>query len=260
MPPSTGPRDGTVQSVDRAVSVLQALARRGAAGVTELAGDVGVHKSTAFRLLATLEARGLVEQDADRGRYRLGQTVRWLAAGAVGGHDLAASARPVAQELAAELGETVNLVVSDGDEVTTVDQAAGSAIVSSSDWVGKRGPLHATAAGKVFLAAMPPEQLTAVLRRGLTRYTDATATAPADLRAHLAQVRERGFATVFEEHEVGLVVVAAALRDADDRVVGAITVGGPSYRVNERTLPALTERLLRAADRISWRLGRLKPG
>ena len=260
MPPSNGSRDSTVQSVDRAVSLLQALARRGAAGVTELSTDVGVHKSTVFRLLSTLEARGLVEQDGDRGRYRLGQTVRWLAAGAVGGIDVAASARPLAQELAATVGETVNVVVSDGLEVTTVDQAAGGSIVSSSDWVGRRGPLHATAAGKVFLAAMTPEELKVVLRRGLPRFTEATVTAPSALRAQQDEVRTRGWASVVEEHELGLVVIAAPLRNADDAVVGALTVGGPSYRVNPDTLPGFCEPLLDAAARISWRLGHLKPG
>jgi IclR family acetate operon transcriptional repressor len=260
VPSRHAPRDSTVQSVDRAVSLLQALALRGAAGVTELSTDVGVHKSTVSRLLSTLEARGLVEQEGERGRYRLGGTVRRLAAGAVGGTDVAVSARPVAQELAAAAGETVNVVVSDGQEVTTVDQAAGASIVSSSDWVGGRGPLHATAAGKVFLAAMPPAQLTAVLRRGLTRFTGATITDPAELRSHLAEVRARGWAAVFEEHEVGLVVAAAPLRDADDEVVGALTVGGPSYRVNAATLPGFTGPLLDAAARISWRLGHLKPG
>ena len=260
MPSSNAPRDTTVQSVDRAVSLLQALARRGAAGVTELSTDVGVHKSTVFRLLATLEARGLVEQDGERGRYRLGQTVRWLAAGAVGGIDVAASARALAQELAGNVGETVNVVVSDGLEVTTVDQAAGGSIVSSSDWVGKRGPLHATAAGKVFLAAMTPEQSSAVLRRGLPRFTEATITDPSVLRGQLAEVRTRGWASVVEEHELGLVVLAAPLRDADDAVVGALTVGGPSYRVNATTLPGLTGLLLDTAARISWRLGHLKPG
>jgi len=260
MPSSSTSRDSTVQSVDRAVSLLQALALRGAAGVTELSVDVGVHKSTVSRLLGTLEARGLVEQDGERGRYRLGQTVRRLAAGAVGASDVATSARPIAQELATSVGETVNVVVSDGQEVTTVDQAAGGSIVSSSDWVGKRGPLHATAAGKVFLAAMSAEHLTSVLRRGLTRFTDATITDPAHLRTQLGEVRDRGWATVVEEHEIGLVVVAAPVHDAAGEVVGALTVGGPSYRVNAGTLPGLTQPLLDASARISWRLGALKPG
>ena len=154
-----GSRDTTVQSVDRAVSILQALARRGSAGVTEIAGEVRVHKATAFRLLHTLEARGLVEQDGERGRYRLGHTVVQLAAGAARSHDVASLCRPIALELAAAVGDTVNVVVCDGEEITTIDQAVGDAIITSIDYVGKRGPLHATAAGKVFLAELPPERL-----------------------------------------------------------------------------------------------------
>jgi DNA-binding IclR family transcriptional regulator len=260
VPPTPAPRDATVQSVDRAVSLLQALARRRSAGLTELATDVGIHKSTVFRLLATLEARGLVEQDGERGRYRLGQTVRWLAAGAAGGLDLTATARPVATDLAAEVGETVNVVVTDGHEVTTVDQVTGPAIVTSSDWVGRRGPLHATAAGKVFLAAMGPAELDRAVAADLPRYTEATITDAAALRADVAAVRRRGWAQVAEEHEVGLVVVAAPLQDATDAVVGALTVGGPSYRVNAETVPVLVEGLVAAAHRISWRLGHLKTG
>jgi len=263
VPTDDSRRETTVQSVDRAVSVLQVLARRGTAGVTEVAADVGVHKSTAFRLLATLEARGLVDQDAERGRYRLGPTVLQLAAGATGAQDVATASRPVCTELAAAVGETVNVVVTDGLEVTTVDQAVGGSIVTSSDHVGKRGPLHATAAGKVFLADLAdvaPDRLDAVLRRGLPAFTDRTVTDPRALRAELAEVGSRGWAVAREEHEVGLVVVGAPLRGAGGEVVAALTVGGPTYRVHDETLPGLTRALQRAAARASWRLGHVKPG
>ena len=260
MPTADSPRETTVQSVDRAVSVLQVLARRGSAGVTEIATDVGIHKSTAFRLLATLEARGLVDQDAERGRYRLGLTVLQLAAGATGAQDVSTVSRPVCAELAAAVGETVNVVVTDGHEVTTVDQAVGGSIVTSSDHVGKRGPLHATAAGKVFLAALAPDRLDVVLRRGLPAFTDRTVTDPQALRAELAEVGSRGWAVAREEHEIGLVVVGAPLRGAGGEVVAALTVGGTTYRVHDETLPGLTRELQRAAARASWRLGHVKPG
>lgn len=255
-----GQRETTVQSVDRAVSLLQVLARRGSAGVTEVAADVGIPKSTAFRLLSTLEARGLVDQDAERGRYRLGSTVLQLAAGATGAQDVSAASRPVCVELAGAVGETVNVVVTDGTEVTTVDQATGGSIVTSSDHVGKRGPLHATAAGKVFLAELAPDRLAAVLARGLVAFTDRTITDAQELRTELARVRSRGWALAREEHEVGLVVLAAPVRGADGEVLAALTVGGPTYRVHDDTLPALAGELLRAAARASWRLGHVKPG
>lgn len=253
-------RDHTVQSVDRAVSILQSLASLGAAGVTEIAADVGVHKATAHRLLATLEARGLVSQDAERGAYRLGRTVVQLAAAVNRPDDVVSACRPICDELAAAVGDTVNLVVSDGTQIITAYQAVGDAIVVSRDFVGKHDPLHATAAGKVFLAALPAARVDELLGAGLERFTASTIVDPCELRAVLARVRERGWALTAEEHEVGLVVVAAPVCGADGAPVAAMTVSGPTYRVTEETLPALVDRLVDAARRAAWRLGALRRG
>ncbi|MBC3762974.1 IclR family transcriptional regulator [Quadrisphaera oryzae] len=255
-----GAREGTVQSVDRAVSLLQALAARGPSGLTDLAAGVAIHKATAFRLLATLEARGLVQQDGDRGRYRLGPSAGQLAAGAAGAQDVTALCRPLCAQLAEEAGDTVNLVVSDGVQITTVDQAAGSAIVASTDYVGRRGPLHATAAGKVFLAEWPEQHLADLCRAGLERFTEHTLVDRAALGEDLRKVRERGWAVAQEEHEAGLVVVGAPVRGADGAVVAAMTVGGPTYRMTPESLPGTAARVVAAATRASWRLGAVKPG
>lgn len=255
----TGARDSTVQSVDRAVSLLQALAAHGPTGLTELASGVGVHKATAFRLLATLEARGLVQQDGERGRYRLGPSARRLAAGAAGAQDVSAACRPLCAQLAEQVGDTVNLVVSDGSEITTVDQAVGSSIVASNDYVGRRGPLHATAAGKVFLAEWPAERLARLCAAGLERFTEHTLVTTDALTADLDLVRSRGWALAREEHEAGLVVVGAPVRGADGAVVAALTAGGPTYRVSEDALPRIARQVVAAAERASWRLGAVKP-
>ncbi|PWJ54121.1 transcriptional regulator, IclR family [Quadrisphaera granulorum] len=249
-----------MQSVDRAVSLLQALAAHGPSGLTDLAAGVRIHKATAFRLLATLEARGLVQQDGDRGRYRLGPSAGQLAAGAAGAHDVAVLCRPLCAQLAAEVGDTVNLVVSDGAQITTVDQATGSAIVASTDYVGRRGPLHATAAGKVFLAEWPAQQVADLCDIGLERFTEHTLVDLAALSADLEQVRARGWAVAQEEHEAGLVVVGAPVRGADGSAVAALTVGGPTYRMTAEALPVIADRLLETAARASWRLGAVKPG
>ena len=258
--PRAAGRDTTVQSVDRAVSLLQALAAHGPRGLSELAAEVGVHKATAFRLLATLEARGLVQQDGDRGRYRLGPSAGQLAAGAARAHDVAGLCRSLVAELAERVGDTVNLVVSDGREITTVDQASGPAIVASADHVGRRGPLHATAAGKVFLAAAPAEEVARLAAGGLERYTPHTLVTREALDADLALTRSRGWALAQEEHEAGLVVLAAPVRGAGGAVAAALTVGGPTYRLTPEAVPALAEQLLAAAARASWRLGAVKPG
>lgn len=253
-------RDTSVQSVDRAISILQVLARHGAARVTEIAGELAVHKSTVFRLLATLEARGLVEQNAERGRYRLGHGVVQLAAGATKKHDLSVLSRPVCHELAEKVGETVNVAIHDGHEVISIDQVIGSATVTILNWVGQRTPMHATSAGKLFLAYMPPEQVGAILANGLQRYTRHTIVDPAVLKEQLALARQRGYACTLEEHEIGLAAVAAPVRSLHGQVAAAVTVSGPTFRLNEDTIPDVAKHVLASAAEISQRNGYSKPG
>ncbi len=249
-----------MQSVDRAISILQVLARHGTAGVTEIAGELGIHKSTAFRLLATLDARGLVEQNAERGRYQLGYGMVQLAAGAAKTGDLSLLGSPLCRELAETVGETVDVAVHDGRWVVSVDQAIGAAAVTTVNWVGQRSPVHATSAGKVFLAHMPPDQLDAVLAEDLEWYTPHTVVDPIVLRKQLGLVRDRGFACTSEEYEMGLAAIAAPIRSIDGGVVAAVTVSGPTFRVNEDTIPGLAKHVLAAADEISQRNGHPKRG
>ncbi|MFB9376869.1 IclR family transcriptional regulator [Kineococcus gynurae] len=248
-----------VQSVDRALTLLQILSRHGSLGVTEIARAAGVHKSTAFRLLSTLEARGFVAQRDDRGQYRLGPAAAELSVGATVSHDLSAG-HGICVDLAATVGETVALVVSDGRETTTVDEVVGEAKLSSFDSIGSRAPLHATAAGKVFLAALSPEDLRATLSTPLVAYTPRTICDPAVLGEQLVEVRDRGYAVVQEEFEVGLVALAAPVHGTDGQLAAAMTVAGPAYRVGPHRFEELAQHLLTAADALSWRLGHVKRG
>ena len=260
MPTGDRPRLSAVQSVDRAVSILEMLAEFGAAGVTEIASELAVNKSTVFRLLMTLEARGLVVQDSERGKYRVGRTAVLLAAGASKVRDIVAVSRPVSHELAASVGETVSVAVPDGTEVLTVDEALGSAAVTTVDHVGTRASLHATAAGKVFLAEMTSTELDALIAPGLTAHTSATITDAAELQEQLALVRKLGYATTYEEYEVGLTALAMPIRTLGGGVIAALTISGPSFRANERTLPQFLAPLEAAAAKISWRCGYVKRG
>lgn len=253
-------RSSSIHSVDRAISILQVLARNGGAGVTQLGNELGMHKSTIFRLLATLEARGLVEQSAMRGEYRLGYGVVQLAAGATRKHDLSLVSRPVCQRLAESVGETVNIAISDGDRVVSIDQVIGSATVTTVNWVGQSSPMHATSAGKVFLANMPAGDTLRIISSGLERYTDRTITDAAALEEQLATIREEGFSYTVEENEVGLSAVAAPIRDLDGKVIAAVTVSGPVFRINEGTIPDVAKQVMAAAAEISERNGFPKPG
>ncbi|MGI8667544.1 MAG: IclR family transcriptional regulator [Jatrophihabitans sp.] len=247
-----------VQSVDRAVSVLEILARRGAAGVSEVALEIGVHKSTAFRLLGALEDRGLVRQASERGKYQLGYAILRLADAVPGRGELVIEARSVLAELAGSLGETVSLAVISSHFVVNLDQACGPAVVAAQHRVGQLCPLHATASGKVLLAERSPAQRRLLLdAAGLARFTAGTVTGRRLLQRQLDDVARQGYATSFEEYEAGLNTAAAPVRDHTGAVVAAISVSGPAYRLGEVRLHGLLAALIAGTDRISERLGYL---
>jgi DNA-binding IclR family transcriptional regulator len=244
-----------VQSVDRAVSVLEILARHGEAGVTEIADELDVHKSTAFRLLGVLENRGLVAQAKDRGKYYLGAGVLRLAGAAAVRLDISQEGVPVCRELADELGETVNIAVLDDDAAVNIMQARGTASVTAQNWLGRRTPLHATSSGKVLLAHMPPTLREGLLARSLPRFTERTITGASMLRAELEAVVEQGYGVTIEELELGLSAVAAPIRAHDGKVIAAISVSGPVYRMNADRLPELAKRTVAAGAELSRRMG-----
>ncbi|MFZ2502049.1 MAG: IclR family transcriptional regulator [Nocardioides sp.] len=248
------PESATVQSVDRALTIMEELAHLGEAGVTELAAGLGVHKSTAFRLVTTLEAHGLVEQTEDRGKYRLGVGLLRLAGATTARLDVVQEARPIARQLAAATGETVNIAVLADRSAFYLDQIAGSSALQPHNWVGQHIPLHATSNGKVLLSGLSHERLVATLEE-LPAYTDLTITDLTRLEDELAQVRERGFAMAVDELEVGLAAAAAPIRNAHGDVVASISVSGPTFRLSEQRLAELMPGLVTAAAEISHRLG-----
>jgi len=244
-----------VQSVDRAVTVLEILAREGEAGVTQIAAELGVHKSTAFRLVSALENRDLVAQDSERGKYRLGLGLVRLAGAATSRLDVVRVGRPICRDLAAEIGETVNLTLLAGHEVLYVDQVAGPSALQPKDWVGQRLPAHATSNGKVLLAHLRPERLDEELSRPRERLTEYTITDRRALEDDLRRVRERGYATAIDELEFGLTAIAAPVRDADGQVIATVSGSGPSFRLPADRIPVVAGVVRRAADEISRRLG-----
>ena len=244
-----------VQSVDRALSVLEILAAHGEAGVTEVAAELGVHKSTAFRLVAALESRGFVEQLADRGKYRLGFGVVRLAGAAAAQLDIAREGRPICDALAADLEETVNIAILDGDRAVNVSQARGPGALSTHNWVGQGTPLHATSSGKVLLAFAPDAVRKDALSRELQRFTPATITDPEVLRQHFDRIVEQGWGATVEEYEIGLNAVAAPVRGADGDVIAALSVSGPSFRMDSEDLPRLARRVVSGAEELSRKLG-----
>jgi len=250
----------SVHSVNRAISILQVLARRGPTTVTEIASEMSVHKSTVFRLLATLDARGLVDQTSTRGRYQLGYGVVQLAAGATRKLDLAVISRRICQALAEEVGETVDIAIHDDNAVLSIDQVIGAAGMATVNWVGRRTPMHATSARKVFLAHMSPAERADSLSATLERFTEHTITSRRKLEEQLQTVREQGYGFTLEEYDVGLAAVAAPIRDLEGDVVAAVSLSGPNFRINPDTIPLVAEHVMAAALEISQRNGLPKPG
>ena len=220
-----------VQSVDRALTILELLARDGEAGVTEIAGDLGVHKSTAFRLLATLEAHRLVEQIGDRGRYRLGVGNLRLAGATTARLDLVTEARPVCRQLAQDTGETVNITVRSETSALYLDQVtAKSSAVQSHNWVGQHIPLHATSNGKVLIAWLDPAEQTALLDR-LPAYTELTITRRGELRKELDRRGvEVGIARMKEELREELSGTAFFRQVPADRIFATLPTTVEAYR------------------------------
>jgi DNA-binding IclR family transcriptional regulator len=251
---AAGDSASTVQSVDRAVTILEILARSGDVGVTELARELGVHKSTAFRLVAALERRDLVEQNAGRGKYRLGTGILRLAGATTSRLDLVQESRAVSRALAARTGETVNLAVLSDGAALYMDQVAGSSALQPHNWVGQRIPLHATSNGKVLLSPLDRAEVTRQLPV-LRAYTANTITSLDALMRELEEVRTRGYAIAIDELEIGLTAVAAPVRNIHSEVMASMSISGPTFRLDARRVPQMSEAVVEASNEVSRRLG-----
>jgi DNA-binding IclR family transcriptional regulator len=245
-----------VQSVDRALTVLEIVGKLGAAGVTEIAVELGVHKSTVSRLIAVLEARGFVEQLSDR-KYRLGFAIVRLAGSTSAQMDLAKESQGICDRLSQQCGETTNLAVLDEDRIINLVEAHGPAEITLRTWVGQTCPAHATSSGKALLADLTSDDVIDRMGDPLPTFTDNTIASAADLAAQLAVVRETGWASVTEELEVGLNAVAAPVRDNTGAVIAALSVSGPAYRLDPERFEVVAEMTVAAAAAISRRLGYL---
>ena len=247
---------GGLRGVERALDVLELLARWGEGGVSELAVELDVHKSTTFRVLGALESRGLVDQAEDRGKYRLGWGLVRLAGAVSARMDITSPARPVVARLSDDIGETVNIAVLIEHFAVNVDQALGPAAISAMNWVGRQTPLHATSSGKVLLAnAAPVERTRLVKAIGLAAYTAETITDAGQLEQQLQEILDQGYATTEGEYEDGLNAVAVPVRDARGMVVAALSASGPSYRLTADRMEEQASLMKDAGERISQRLG-----
>lgn len=243
-----------VKSIERAFAVLSALAD-GPIGVTEVADRVGLPKSTAARMLASLAHEGAVEQVPGDTRYRLGARIVSLAAGVVPTRNLVALARPVLVALAAEVGEAAGLSLVDGFVVHYIDQVDTAHHVLVRDWTGSRLPIHAVSSGQVFLAHMAPSVVDRFLADPLERFTPRTLVEPEAVRERLRRIQLEGYVWGHDEFAEGINAVAAPVADATGNVSAAVHVHGPVYRFpRPGDEMKIAHQVMAAAARISGRL------
>lgn len=227
-------RGAEVQSVARAIDLLEVLADTDGLGLTEIAHRAGLRHNTAHRLLATLISRGYVRREPGGGRYVLGYGVARLAS-RLGRLDqqLRSAAQPLLERVHKVCRETTNLVILDGADIVYVDQVAGAGTVRMFAEPGARVPAHASGAGKAMLAQLDRADVEGRLGETLPAFTDRTITSRARLQEELETIRVRGYALDREEYELAVSCVAAAIVGPDGRVAGALSVSGPTGRLGE---------------------------
>ena len=257
---STVERSGTrVQSLDRALDILEALAAAGGEiGLSELADRVHLHVSTVHRLLSVLVSRGYARQNTPSGRYALGPHLLKLASSAVGTgqFDLRHEARPVLQDLADSTGETTNLVVLIDQQIVYVDQVASRHTVRMFTQIGTHAPIYCTGVGKALLAYRSAAETESYLsQERFEPRTPSTLTSAAALRDELRDIRARGFAYDNGEMESDVHCVAAPVFDHTGAAVAAVSVSGPAMRFDRQRMEEVVPALLRATGDLSGRLG-----
>jgi IclR family pca regulon transcriptional regulator len=225
--------------------------------LTEIVTALHLNKSTAFRMLSTLEAAGYLERDPLTLRYRPGLKILRLGFATLNSMEVRHVARPYLEKLAAEVNETSSLSVLDDLDIVYVDRIRNRAIVGVVLEIGSRLQAHCTSMGKVLLADLAPEELAARLDRGsLTQYTDRTIVDRAALLDELAAVRRRGYAVNDEELALGLRTVAAAIRDNSRRALAAVNISGPTTTISpERLQDVILPAVVQCAENISLALG-----
>jgi IclR family KDG regulon transcriptional repressor len=246
-----------VQVLDRALAIIDALTDgRDDATLADLAERVKLHKSTVHRLVSILERHRIVERDAQTGRYRLGLRLFELGTIAVGRFNIRDRAHPYLERLLFEVDETVHLCGLDAGEVLYLDKIEPSRSVRMASRIGRRNPVHCTSVGKAMMAYLPDQEQDAILRKhGLRRLTAKTITTPAELKAELRTIRERGYALDNEENEEGVRCIGAAVLDHTGHPVAAISVSAPSFRLPLEKVPVVAESVCRASRAFSEELG-----
>ena len=253
---SSGTGAGRLSSVSSAVRLLKAFSEEQVEiGISDLAKRLGVAKSTVHRLAVTLVAQGMLEQNPDTGKYRLGMALFRLGSLVRRRMTLSNEARPLLRELREKVNETVHLAVLDGSDIMYVYNLESTQAIRMRSDVGVRKPAHCTAEGHAILAFQGLAMVEDVIRSGLPARTPQTITDGERLKKALEAVRQRGCAIEDEESEPGMRCIAAPIRNDVGEVVAAMGIAGPVSRLTKKALTGLVPHVVETAAAISARLG-----
>lgn len=225
--------------------------------LTDLANKTGIHKSTVYRILDTLEGLNWVRREEKSGLYRLGVGIFELGSRAICGLDFYNVSRPYMEELVNLTGQSVHLVVCDNGEALYLNKIEKpGAFITQPSSVGFRLPLHCTAVGKVLMAFMSEKEVDEIIqKKGLPRFTKNTIVDKDELYRVLSEIRRNGYALDDEEVQEGLRCVAAPIKGYTGDVVAAISISGLTSYFKDEKLPELSKVVISTAGKISGELG-----
>ena len=248
-------RDMSVKSLHKAARLLDCFTREHPSWtLSQLASQLRMHPTTAFRLLATLQELGYVSHDPRTRHYRLGLKVLELGARVLAGMDPVREAEGLLHDLAADTGESSYLSIHRDGMVVYVAAVDSAQMIKTSATIGEQRPLHSTGSGKLFLAFMSAEERSRHLQGFLSQRGPNTITDTRVLESELALIREQGFAVSYEEDHVGLVSTAAPVFGREG-LVASLSLAGPAFRLPRETLVGLSSRVVEDARTLSSRLG-----
>lgn len=253
-------RENVVKSVSRALDIIAIVGmKKGGLGVTEIANQIDINKSSVFRTLSTLVQYGYIEQDSETGKYKLGYKFLDISSKLLESIDLRTEAKPFLQELENKTNEVIHLVVYDQGEVVYIEKLEGNETLRTHSKVGKRAPMHCTSVGKAILAHLPEKDvLTIMERKGMPFHTAHTFTKIEVLLEELNQVRNRGYSLDLEENEYGITCIAAPVFDHQGNAVAAVSISGPTTRMTKERLNQLGPIMIQTSQQLSARLGHVK--
>jgi len=246
--------DDTLKSLGKVIRVLECFSTADRTlSVTEVCERTNFPRSTTHRLLASMKEVGLLDQDRQRDRYRLGIKLFEMGNLVLANMDLHREARPYVEQLGRLTGQSVHLAVFDGRQAIVIHRSDPSDGAPAMTFV-ESAPVHCTGVGKAILAFQPADVIDRLIAMGLQRYTDATITSSSALRFELARTRGRGYSVDEAEHQPGVRCIGAPIRDQTGRVFAAVSITGSAWKIPADQTEALSKVVMHTAKSISDRL------